>query len=228
MDVATSWGRSLSAGGIPQFAAVLGLEDNGGGAPHSPDRSAWLRKRTSGARPPVLGAGLKPKSVLPLAGSSLTQRTHLVKALLKHEACGEKGSKDPPSATGVKCLTTSSIEFSGIADATSAIVSYPLSFMYCCVTWFTPASLSSCKNASGSSMSFGISLRVVRQVALTQNCPCMQIVLVCVFSPAMMVKGKKRQYSTMKMPLKMGKAHNRSTCTTATVSHRKTEIQRKL
>ena len=127
------YGLVIRAGGIPQFATVLGLEDNGGGAPHPPDRLDWLLKRTSGVRPPVLGAGVKPKSVLLRAGSSLTHRTHLVKALLKHEACGEKGSKDPPSATGVKCLTTSSIEFSGIAKATSAIVSYPLSFMYCCV-----------------------------------------------------------------------------------------------
>ena len=30
---------------------------------------------------------------------------------LTHETCGENGSKDPPSGAGVKCLTTSSIEF---------------------------------------------------------------------------------------------------------------------
>ena len=45
MDDATVCGRSFSAGGIPEFAALLGLEDNGGGAPHS-DRPTRLAFQT--------------------------------------------------------------------------------------------------------------------------------------------------------------------------------------
>ena len=58
----------------------------------------------------------------------------------------------------------------GDCKATSAIVSYPLSFMHCCVVGFTPASLSNCRHTSGSSMSFGI---------FSSDCPCSDCPCLC-------------------------------------------------